>query len=146
MICGFCCFGTARPCVRWPHDDVFNFPFANGCGAVFDLGCLELGDRRTTGARDANLYSEGSVTGTDRLGAGATRGAAQEWFKDCGMQGDVLNAPQYAPCCFYSEYEHAHDLKVSTYHGVLVSLGNILHFVTDGGVGWMVSDAYDSSQ
>jgi len=78
---------------------MFNFPFANGWGAVFDLGCLELGDRRTTGARDANLYSEGSVTGSDRLGAGgATRGAAQEWFKDCGMQGDVLNAPQYAPC------------------------------------------------
>jgi hypothetical protein len=60
-----------------------------------------------TGARDANLYSEGSVTGTDRLGAGATRGAAQEWFDDCGMQGDVLNAPQYPPSCLYSEYEHA---------------------------------------
>ncbi len=57
-----------------------------------------------TGARDANLYSEGSDTGFDR--AGATRGVAQEWFEDCGLQGDVLNAPQYAPSCFYSEYEH----------------------------------------
>lgn len=77
---------------------MFNFPFANGtgsfpCDAVFGLGC----DRRMTGARDANLYSEGSVTGSDRVGAGATSGAAQEWFKDCGIQGDVLNAPQYAP-------------------------------------------------
>ncbi len=26
------------------------------------------------------------------------------------------------------------NLKVSTYHGVLISLGNVLHFVTDGGV------------
>lgn len=60
-----------------------------------------------TGARDANLYSGGSVTGSDRLGAGATSGAVQEWFKDCGTQGDVLNAPQYAPTCIYSEHEHA---------------------------------------
>lgn len=86
---------------------MLSFPFSNGWGsfpwcAVFDLGCLELGDRRMTGARDANLYSEGSVTGSDRLGAGATRGAAQEWFKDCGMQGDVLNAPQYAPSCAFT--------------------------------------------
>lgn len=93
---------------------MFNFAFAKGGrgsfpwpGAVFGLGCLELGDRRMTGARDANLYSEGSATGSDRLGAGATRGAAQEWFKDCGMQGDVLNAPQYAPNCFHSEHELA---------------------------------------
>jgi hypothetical protein len=95
-----CCFGTARACVRWPHDE-FSFPFPNSFpwGVVFGLGCFELGDRRTTGARDANLYSEGSVTGSGRLGAGATSGAAQEWFKDCGMQGDVLNAPQYAPTC-----------------------------------------------
>ena len=26
-------------------------------------------------------------------------------------------------------------LKVGTYHGILVSLGNVLHFVTDGGYG-----------
>lgn len=61
-----------------------------------------------TGARDANLYSDGSAMGSDRLGAGATRGAAQEWLKDCcGMQGAVLNAPQYAPSCHHFEYEHA---------------------------------------
>ena len=30
------------------------------------------------------------------------------------------------------------NLKVSTYHGILVSLGNVLHFVMGGGVRWMV--------
>jgi hypothetical protein len=35
-----------------------------------------VGERRTTGALDANLYAVGSMTGLDR--GGATSGAAQE--------------------------------------------------------------------
>ena len=36
------------------------------------------------------------------------------------------------------EYRNTRDLKACTYHGVLVSLGNVLHFVKAGGYsGWL---------
>jgi hypothetical protein len=49
------------------------------------------GERRMTGARDANRYPEGSVTVVLEV---ATRGGAQE-----DAQGVVRNEPQYAPKC-----------------------------------------------
>lgn len=50
------------------------------------------GERRTTGARDANLYPEGSVKGL--VHDGATRGGTHE-----EVQGIVRNVPQDAPKC-----------------------------------------------
>jgi hypothetical protein len=63
-----------------------------------------FGERRTTGARDANLYPEGSVTG--HVLEGATTGGTQE-----EAQGVVRNAPKWdgapAHCAPAGEYKRA---------------------------------------
>lgn len=81
-------FSETTPVERRRDEDALGPLFADGLDdfwrcAVPDLDRLIAeafpevgGERRTSGARDANLYPEGSVTGPVR--EGATRGGTQE--------------------------------------------------------------------
>jgi hypothetical protein len=128
------------------HDDVFSIAFVDGAGGcpwcvVFCPGFFVAvrfddgrGDRRTTGALEANLYSEGSATVSAI--AGATTGAIQEGF--IGF-GDVLNVPQYIPNCgcmpaLYIHQWGKYDLRkealnTGPYLRFLITFGHTLHIV-----------------
>jgi hypothetical protein len=77
------------------------------CGLDLDRLITEAfpevgGGWQTTGARDANMYPEGSATRL--VPEGATRGGTQE-----EVQGVIRNAPQYVPKCNSApagEYEY----------------------------------------
>ena len=127
---------------RRRDEDALDLLFADGLDdfwrcAVPDLDRLIAeafpevgGERRTTGARDANLYPGGSDTGL--VHEGATRGGTQE-----EVQGVVRNVPQCAPKCdgapahcakLVNTSAQGHNLTASTYHGVpLIALGDPLH-------------------